>query len=84
VTVLALDAIGWVCAAMVLVAYGLLTRDPATATGRRYVALNVAGSAGLAVNGVAHAAWPSAVLNALWLAFALIAVRQRRAAEDTR
>ena len=59
-----------------------MTRDPAAATRRQYLVLNVGGSAALAVNGVAHAAWPSAVLNVLWLSLALDAVRRRRAARQ--
>jgi hypothetical protein len=34
-----------------LLAYGLVTRDPAQADGRGYLALNLAGSTCLAVNG---------------------------------
>ena len=48
--VLVLDALGWASAAGVLFAYALLTRDPAAATSWRYLALNVAGSAGTASN----------------------------------
>ena len=80
---LAVDVLGWAGAAQLLYAYALLTRDPTAATGRRYVALNVAGAAGLALNGVAHGAWPSAALNILWLSLALDAVRRRRSARTT-
>ncbi len=76
------DAIGWACAAAVLAAYALVVRTPEAATGRRYLALNLVGSAGLAVSGAGHAAWPSAVLNLLWLGLALHAFRVRATSRD--
>jgi hypothetical protein len=76
--VIVVDVIGWACAAAVLVAYALVIRTPRAVTGRRYLALNLAGSAGLAASGASHAAWPSAVLNLLWLGLALHSFRSRR------
>jgi hypothetical protein len=72
------DVLGWTGAAVLLVAYATVTRDPAEASARRYTVLNTAGAAGLAVNGAVHAAWPSVVLNLLWLAFGLTAMTRRR------
>ncbi len=54
----AVDILGWAGAAALLLAYALITREPTTAAGHRYLILNLAGSAGLAANGAAHAAWP--------------------------
>jgi len=78
VPVFVVDVIGWAGAGALLLAYALVTRDPAAAAGRRYLILNLAGSAGLAANGVVHAAWPSAGLNLLWLAIALTALGRSR------
>ncbi len=75
----AVDILGWAGAAALLLAYALITREPTTAAGHRYLILNLAGSAGLAANGAAHAAWPSMALNLLWLALALNALRRRHA-----
>jgi hypothetical protein len=75
--VIVVDMIGWACAAAVLVAYALVIRTPEAVTGRRYLALNLVGSAGLTVSGAGHAAWPSAALNLLWLCLALHAYRGR-------
>ena len=72
--------LGWAAAAALLLAYALVTRDPAAAAGRRYVVLTLAGAAGLAANGAIHAAWPSTALNLLWLALALLSLRRGRAA----
>lgn len=80
VPVQAVDVIGWAGAAALLLAYALVTRHPAAAAGRRYLLLNLAGSAGLAANGAVHAAWPSAGLNLAWLAIALAALGRSHAA----
>jgi hypothetical protein len=71
---LLVDAAGWAGAGCLLLAYALLSagRIPA---GLRYQLLNLAGSVGLALNGVAHRAWPSAALNIVWLAVGLAALR---------
>lgn len=69
---------GWVSAIALLLAYVLVTRDPADAAGRRYPVLNLIGSTGLAVSGTAHAAWPSVALNVLWLAVGLATLNCRR------
>ncbi len=74
------DAIGWASAVAVLAGYAMVIRTPEAVTGAPYLALNLAGSAGLAVSGAAHAAWPSAVLNVLWLGLALHGFRTSRAA----
>jgi len=77
------DLLGWTGAAALLLAHTLVTRHPAQAAGRRYLALNLAGSAGLAANGAAHAAWPSTALNLCWLTLGLSALtRLRRAPAD--
>ena len=74
-----LEAVGWAGAGALLLAYALLSGDRATSTSRTYLGLNLAGAAGLAVNGAAHAAWPSTALNLLWLAIGLLALRRRSA-----
>lgn len=73
------DVLGWTGAVAVLVGYALVIRCPDAASGRRYTALNVAGSAGLAASGAVHAAWPSAVLNLLWLGLAVHSLHRRHA-----
>ena len=67
----AVEVVGWAGALALLIAYGLLTAGRLQATDRTCVGLNLAGSAGLALNGAAHTAWPSMALNLLWLAIAL-------------
>lgn len=71
---LATDAIGWVGAACLLLAYARLSSGR-LAVGMRYHLLNLAGAGGLAVNGAFHQAWPSTALNLIWLGIGLIALR---------
>jgi hypothetical protein len=69
------DVVGWIGAAMLLLAYGLLAARR-LADGRTYHVLNVLGAAGLTVNGAAHGAWPSVALNVVWIALGALAVRR--------
>ncbi|MEJ3748427.1 hypothetical protein WEI85_34720 [Actinomycetes bacterium KLBMP 9797] len=63
--ILLAEILGWTGAGVLLVAYALLSARRITA-GAGYQLLNLAGSVGLAVNGVAHSAWPSTTLNLIW------------------
>lgn len=63
---------GWAGLGALVTAYALLTAGQVQATSQVYV---VAGSAGLAVNGAAHSAWPSVVLNLILLAIAVHALQ---------
>ena len=74
----ALECLGWLGAGAVLLAYGLLTVGRLREAGRWYLVLNLAGSVGLAVNGLVHEAWPSVVLNVLWLAIAVYGEQRLR------
>lgn len=76
-TSLLLDAAGWAGAGALLLAYALISRDPGASAGHRYLVLNLTGATGLAINGIARAAWPSAALNLLWLALALTSLRRQ-------
>jgi hypothetical protein len=73
-----IEVLGWTGAVAVLVAYALLTAGRLRERSNWYLALNVGGSAGLAVNALVHGAWPSVVLNLLWLSIALFGAWRRR------
>ena len=77
------EVLGWAGAAALLVAYGLNISGRMAASSHPYVALNLAGSAALALNGATHGAWPSAALNLLWLTIGLTALRPRGAGESS-
>lgn len=74
------DAIGWLGAVALLLAYAGLAAGRLPA-GPGYHVLNLAGAGGLAFNGAYHHAWPSAALNVIWLAIGVVALRGRAHAE---
>ena len=70
------DAIGWVGALCLLLAYAGLATDRLSA-GVAYHVLNLVGGGGLAFNSAYHHAWPSAALNVVWLGIGVVALRRR-------
>jgi hypothetical protein len=75
-------AIGWVGALGVLLAYGLNHRGRMLPHDASYLALNTIGSVGLLISCASAGAWPSAVVNVIWLLIGIpsivTAVRARR------
>lgn len=69
-----LEGVGWAGAALILLAYALLSLGRLSADTRRFQTLNVAGAAGLVANGWAHGALPSVVLNIVWMAIGGLAI----------
>ncbi len=63
----AVEAAGWIGAALILLAYLLLSMGKVTGQSPLYQGMNVAGAAGFIVNGWWHGALPSAVLNVIWM-----------------
>jgi hypothetical protein len=70
---LAVEVAGWAGAALILLAYLLLSAGKLTGQSLSYQAMNVLGAAGFIVNGWWHRALPSAVLNILWLGIGVLA-----------
>jgi hypothetical protein len=64
---LAVEIVGWVGAALILLAYLLLSAGKLTGQSLVYQGMNVVGAAGFVINGWWHGAIPSAALNVLWL-----------------
>lgn len=69
------EVLGWAGTVIILLGYLLLSLGKIT-NGRLYQTFNLVGAIGLLVNGVVHAAWPSAILNVIWSAIALFALIQ--------
>lgn len=61
------ELVGWVGAALVLVAYGLLSAHRLSSRSISYQLLNIAGSIGLVINSAWNGAIPSAAVNVIWL-----------------
>jgi hypothetical protein len=62
-----IEAIGWTAAALILLAYALLSTGRVAARSRLYQGLNLFGALGFIVNSGWNHAMPSAVLNVIWM-----------------
>ncbi len=67
------EVAGWAGAALILLAYLLLSAGKVTGQSLVYQGMNVVGAAGFIINGWWHGAIPSAALNVLWLLIGAIA-----------
>lgn len=70
---IAVEIVGWAGAALILLAYLLLSAEKLTGQSLVYQGMNIVGAAGFVVNGWWHGAIPSAALNVLWLLIGAIA-----------
>ena len=70
---LLVEIVGWIGAALILLAYLLLSAGRLTGQSIVYQGMNIIGAAGFVVNGWWHRAIPSAALNVLWLLIGAIA-----------
>ena len=69
----AVEVAGWAGAALILLAYLLLSAGRLGGQSLPYQVMNVVGAAGFVINGWWHGALPSASLNVLWLMIGLFA-----------
>lgn len=67
------EVAGWCGALALLVGYTLFSAGR-LANGGWYHGVNLAGAAGLVVNGLAHGAWPSTILNVVWMGIGAVAL----------
>ncbi|MGH8199568.1 MAG: CBU_0592 family membrane protein [Steroidobacteraceae bacterium] len=78
-TAMLIEIAGWLGAAMLLVAFGLVSYGVLGARSRSYQVLNTLSGLLLAVNSSWHQAWPSAAVNIIWIAIAVSALAIGRA-----
>ena len=64
---LMMEVAGWIGAALLILAYGLLSWQWLHARGIAYQGLNIAGSALILANSAYHHALPSIATNAFWM-----------------
>jgi hypothetical protein len=79
---LLVEIIGWLGAAFVLAAYGLLSARRLSSQSSAYQVLNVAGAVGLVINAAWNGAIPSAAVNVIWLGIGVHALRRIGQADD--
>ena len=70
---IAVEVAGRAGAALILLAYLLLSAGKLTGQSLIYQGMNVVGAAGFIINGWWHEAIPSAALNVLWLLIGAVA-----------
>lgn len=74
------EIVGWLAAALILVAYGLLSAGKLDGKSAVYHWMNVIGAVGFVVNSGYNGAIPSAALNVIWIGigvFGLVRYRPR-------
>jgi hypothetical protein len=72
---LIIDIVGWVGGAAVVVAYLLISANKIQSNSINYQMLNLVGSIFLIINTFAKGAYPSTVVNIIWVAIAIYALR---------
>ncbi len=71
---LMMEVVGWIGAVLILAAYAMLTAGRMTAKSPAYQAMNVVGAAGFIANSGWNGAWPSAILNVIWVGIGVVAL----------
>ena len=69
-----MEVVGWIGGALILAGYFLLTAGKLDAKSPAYQWLNVVGAAGFIANSGWNGAWPSAVLNVIWVGIGVVAL----------
>jgi hypothetical protein len=72
------DAIGWVGAAALLVAYAMVSSRKWEGHSFAFQFLNVGGSVLLAANTLFYGAYPSTFVNVIWTAIAIFTIATRK------
>jgi hypothetical protein len=72
-----IEVAGWSGAALLLIAYGLLSAGRLGPTSRSYQLINALGATGLIVNSGWNGALPSVAVNVIWLAIGIRALIAR-------
>jgi len=72
------DAIGWVGAAALLVAFAMVSSRKWEGHSSAFQTLNVGGSVLLAANTIFYGAYPSTFVNVIWAAIAIFTITTRK------
>jgi hypothetical protein len=74
---LLVDAAGWLGVAVLLLAYALVSTKRMAGDDVWYQALNIAGAVLLVINSSHYGAYPSVVVNVVWIGIAIYALARR-------
>jgi len=72
------DAIGWVGAIALLIAYAMVSHKKLEADSVMYQFLNISGSILLAANTIFYGSYPSTFVNLIWAGIAVFAIAARK------
>jgi hypothetical protein len=72
------DAIGWLGAAALLVAYAMVSSRKLEGNSTVYQLLNIIGSILLAANTIFYRAYPSSFVNLIWMGIAVFSIAFRK------
>ena len=72
------DAIGWMGAAALLVAYAMISHQKLEGDSAAYQLLNISGSLLLAANTIFYGSYPSTFVNLIWAGIAVFSIAARR------
>ena len=75
---LLIEVIGWAGAVLILLAYWLLSAGKLVAQSKMYQWMNIVGAAGFILNSGWNGAYPSAVLNVVWVGIGIWALWRGR------
>jgi len=70
---LTVNLIGWIGASLLLLAYAMVSFKKLQADSGRYQLLNALGSCCLMINTAYYRAYPSSVVNVIWILIAILA-----------
>jgi hypothetical protein len=80
---LAMEVVGWIGAILILTAYALLTAGKLTGKSPAYQWMNVIGALGFIANSGWNGAWPSAILNVIWVGIGVVALWRMMGKRDS-
>ena len=72
------DAIGWVGAIALLIAYALVSSKRLEGDSAAFQLLNISGSILLAANTIFYGSYPSTFVNLIWAVIAVVAIARRK------
>lgn len=75
---LLIEIVGWIGAGLILLGYALVSTGRVEPRSRPFQLMNLFGAAGFVVNSAFHGAWPSAILNVIWIGIAAVSLARLR------
>jgi hypothetical protein len=72
------DAIGWIGAALLLMAYAMISSKKLEVDSTAYQLFNIIGSILLVANTIFYRAYPSSFVNLIWAGIAIFSIATRR------